>query len=139
MPPSISGLVTFQVGIVMGFQSKTRRCKSWGYVNVSYLLQSTTDKAKKQDSLSTPASTIRAAADATAKREIASQKEQYRHFGIMADWSAESTYRTRRTDLADTLLKASDPHYEMRQLRIFQKMVEKGAVFFLHSHLSAFN
>lgn len=41
-----------------------------------------------------PAYTIRKAAEATAKREIASQKEQYRHFGIMADWSPESTYRT---------------------------------------------
>ncbi|RDB30371.1 Isoleucine--tRNA ligase [Hypsizygus marmoreus] len=69
------------------------------------------------DSLTTPASTIRAAADATARREIASQKEQYQHFGIMADWSTESTYRT------------LDHQYEMRQLRIFQKMVEKGLIY----------
>ncbi|KAF8067764.1 tRNA synthetases class I-domain-containing protein [Lyophyllum atratum] len=70
-----------------------------------------------QDSLTTPASTIRATADATARREIISQKEQYRHFGIMADWSPESTYRT------------LDPQYEFRQLRIFQKMVEKGLIY----------
>ncbi|KAF5383170.1 hypothetical protein D9615_005042 [Tricholomella constricta] len=70
-----------------------------------------------KDSLTTPASTIRAAADATAKREILNQKEQYRYFGIMADWSTESTYRT------------LDPHYEIRQLRIFQKMVEKGLIY----------
>ncbi|GLB39107.1 putative class-I aminoacyl-tRNA synthetase family protein [Lyophyllum shimeji] len=70
-----------------------------------------------QDALTTPPSTIRAAAEASAKREIMSQKEQYRHFGIMADWSTESTYRT------------LDPLYEMRQLRIFQKMVEKGLIY----------
>ncbi|KAG6909906.1 hypothetical protein DXG01_014426 [Tephrocybe rancida] len=70
-----------------------------------------------QDSSTTlPASTIREAAHATARREIASQKEQFRHFGIMADWSDETTYRT------------LDPKYELRQLRIFQKMVEKGVV-----------
>jgi isoleucyl-tRNA synthetase len=48
----------------------------------------------KLDSVTAPPSSIRAAADATAKREIESQKAQFRHFGIMADWSAESTYRT---------------------------------------------
>ncbi|KAG5634944.1 hypothetical protein H0H81_000255 [Sphagnurus paluster] len=70
-----------------------------------------------QDSLTTPSSTIRAAADSTAKREVASQKEQYQHFGIMADWSTETTYRT------------LDPDYEIRQLRVFQKMVEKGLIY----------
>ncbi|KAG5645509.1 hypothetical protein DXG03_005919 [Asterophora parasitica] len=69
------------------------------------------------DSLTTSATTIRAAAEATATREIANQKEQYRHFGIMADWSTESTYRT------------LDTHYEIRQLRIFQKMVERGLIY----------
>ncbi|KAG6831067.1 hypothetical protein H0H92_012990 [Tricholoma furcatifolium] len=47
-----------------------------------------------RDSSNTPASTIREAADATARREIVSQKEQFRHFGIMADWSDKTTYRT---------------------------------------------
>ncbi|KAG6854411.1 hypothetical protein C0991_006953 [Blastosporella zonata] len=70
-----------------------------------------------QDSSSTPANVIREAAHATARREIASQKEQFRHFGIMADWSDETTYRT------------LEPDYELRQLRIFQKMVEKGLVY----------
>ncbi|KAG6872580.1 hypothetical protein C0995_008647 [Termitomyces sp. Mi166 len=70
-----------------------------------------------QDSSNTPAGTIREAAHTTAKREIASQKEQFQHFGIMADWSHESTYRT------------LDPAYELRQLRIFQKMVEKGLIY----------
>ncbi|KAG6816435.1 hypothetical protein H0H87_006097 [Tephrocybe sp. NHM501043] len=70
-----------------------------------------------QDPSATPSNTIREAAHATAKREIASQKQQFRHFGIMADWSDETTYRT------------LDPGYELRQLRIFQKMVEKGLVY----------
>ncbi|KAG5716151.1 Isoleucyl-tRNA synthetase [Termitomyces sp. T112] len=70
-----------------------------------------------QDSSNTPAGTIREAAHATARQEIASQKEQFKHFGIMADWSDESTYRT------------LDPAYELRQLRIFQKMVEKGLIY----------
>ncbi|KAG6885563.1 hypothetical protein C0993_012806 [Termitomyces sp. T159_Od127] len=72
---------------------------------------------QKQDSSNTPAWTIREAAHATATREIASQKEQFQHFGIMADWSDSSTYRT------------LDPAYELRQLRIFQRMVEKGLIY----------
>ena len=48
----------------------------------------------KQDPAIAPPSSIRSAAEATAKREIESQKAQFRHFGIMADWSAEATYRT---------------------------------------------
>ncbi|PFH47754.1 hypothetical protein AMATHDRAFT_151413 [Amanita thiersii Skay4041] len=64
-----------------------------------------------------PASTIREAARATAIREIASQKAQFQPFGIMADWSHESTYRT------------LDHRYEMRQLKIFKVMVEKGLIY----------
>ncbi|KAF9459744.1 tRNA synthetases class I-domain-containing protein [Collybia nuda] len=70
-----------------------------------------------QDSLTASPTTIRDAAEATAKREIESQKAQFRHFGIMADWSSEFTYRT------------LDRGYELRQLRIFQKMVEKGLIY----------
>ncbi|KAF5369061.1 hypothetical protein D9758_002922 [Tetrapyrgos nigripes] len=70
-----------------------------------------------KDSLSIPASTIRAAAHQTAVREVESQKKQFYEFGIMADFSTESTYRT------------LDHSYEMRQLRIFQTMVEKGLIY----------
>ncbi|KAK7462821.1 isoleucine-tRNA ligase [Stygiomarasmius scandens] len=70
-----------------------------------------------QDSVSVPPSAIRSAAHNTAVREVASQKEQFHQFGIMADWSNESTYRT------------LDHDYEMRQLRIFQTMVEKGLIY----------
>ncbi|KAF8157025.1 tRNA synthetases class I-domain-containing protein [Crassisporium funariophilum] len=78
-------------------------------------------KDMKRDSLDTPASVIRQAAETTALREIESQREQFRLLGIMADWdSKETTYRT------------LDRHYVMRQLRIFQKMVEKGLIYRQH-------
>ncbi|KAA1476621.1 isoleucyl-tRNA synthetase [Dentipellis sp. KUC8613] len=63
------------------------------------------------------ADTIRSAAEATAKREIETQKSEFQELGIMADWSDKGTYRT------------LDHDYEMRQLRIFQKMVEKGLIY----------
>ncbi|KAF8219688.1 isoleucyl-tRNA synthetase [Tricholoma matsutake] len=71
----------------------------------------------RQDLITAPPNVIRAAAEMTAKREIESQKAQFRHLGIMADWSAESTYRT------------LDHPYEMRQLKIFQSMVDKGLIY----------
>ncbi|KAJ4463961.1 tRNA synthetases class I-domain-containing protein [Lentinula edodes] len=78
------------------------------------------NKALKElgkDSSNVPPSTIRAAAHAVAVREIASQKEQFRQFGIMADWDDDaSTYRT------------LDHSYEMRQLRIFEQMVNNGLI-----------
>jgi isoleucyl-tRNA synthetase len=43
----------------------------------------------------TPVVVIRKSAEATALREIDSQKEQFRSLAIMADWdSKEHTYRT---------------------------------------------
>ncbi|KAJ3927300.1 MAG: Aminoacyl-tRNA synthetase, partial [Lentinula lateritia] len=71
----------------------------------------------QKDSSNVPPSTIRAAAHAVAVREIASQKEQFRQFGIMADWDNNaSTYRT------------LDHSYEMRQLRIFEQIVNNGLI-----------
>ncbi|KAJ4468812.1 tRNA synthetases class I-domain-containing protein [Lentinula aciculospora] len=70
-----------------------------------------------KDSSTVPPSSIRAAAHAVAIREISSQKEQFRQFGIMADWDDDaSTYRT------------LDHSYEMRQLRIFEQMVTNGLI-----------
>lgn len=60
---------------------------------------------------------IRREAEAFAKQEMKVQQDQFRQFGVMADWTPESTYRT------------LDHDYEMRQLRIFQKMVEKGLIY----------
>lgn len=61
---------------------------------------------------------IRSLANNTAVRAVESQKIEFRELGIMADWDgAGSTYRT------------LDHDYEMRQLRIFQKMVEQGLIY----------
>ncbi|KAK0186642.1 tRNA synthetases class I-domain-containing protein [Armillaria mellea] len=49
--------------------------------------------------------------------KIETQKEEFQQFGIMADWSKETTYRT------------LDHGYEMRQLAIFQEMVENGLIY----------
>lgn len=52
-------------------------------------------RLSKKDSCSVDPATIRQAANATALREIASQKKQFWSFGVMADWdSNEATYRT---------------------------------------------
>ncbi|KAF9239290.1 tRNA synthetases class I-domain-containing protein [Melanogaster broomeanus] len=71
----------------------------------------------KKDSHTLPASIIRDAAKETAEREMKTQKEEFEQFGIMADWTKEFTYRT------------LDHDYEMRQLRIFQRMVSKGLIY----------
>ncbi|KAN0085929.1 tRNA synthetases class I (I, L, M and V) domain containing protein [Tylopilus felleus] len=71
----------------------------------------------KEDPHSLPATTIRSAARKTAKQEMKIQREEFEKFGIMADWSKESTYRT------------LDHQYEMRQLLIFQQMVSKGLIY----------
>jgi isoleucyl-tRNA synthetase len=61
------------------------------------------------------------------------QREEFEKFGIMADWTKESTYRTlgnyffggiTNSFVTECLL---DHQYEMRQLRIFQQMVSKGS------------
>ncbi|KAF8970187.1 tRNA synthetases class I-domain-containing protein [Flammula alnicola] len=78
-------------------------------------------KEMHRKAIDTPASVIRDGAKATALREIDSQREQFKALGVMADWhSQENTYRT------------LDRHYEMRQLRIFQKMVEKDQIYRQH-------
>ena len=39
-------------------------------------------------------SQVREEAEKLARKEVASQMAQFKEFGIMADWSPESTYRT---------------------------------------------
>ncbi|OSD08764.1 isoleucyl-tRNA synthetase [Trametes coccinea BRFM310] len=65
-------------------------------------------------------SQIRDEAEKFARSEVASQMEQFRQLGVMADWSPETTYRT------------LDPEYELRQLDIFKTMVEKGLIYRQH-------
>jgi isoleucyl-tRNA synthetase len=78
----------------MVFPLRIKLYKSWVYVASGLQVFHTSNISRKQDSFTASPSTIRDAAKATAKREIESQKAQFRHFSIMADWSPESTYRT---------------------------------------------
>ncbi|WFD29104.1 isoleucine--tRNA ligase [Malassezia sp. CBS 17886] len=60
---------------------------------------------------------IRAAARAVAEREIARQRDTFQSFAVMADWAPEATYRT------------MDFSYELTQLELFAKFVDRGLVF----------
>lgn len=65
----------------------------------------------------TPPSEIRAAARAVAAREVVRQRSEFTQLAIMADWSADTTYRTMDLD------------YELTQLRIFARCIERGLVY----------
>lgn len=83
---------------------------------------------------------IRSMADTYARQQVLSQAEQFSQFGIMADWDADSTYRTLGASCRASVFSKTgvdpfehvDPDYEMRQLRVFQKMVERGQLLNLH-------
>ncbi|EKM57047.1 uncharacterized protein PHACADRAFT_208201 [Phanerochaete carnosa HHB-10118-sp] len=77
-------------------------------------------KALRKDVDEVSSVTIRQEAEKYAKEQVESQKDQFKSLGIMAKWDRETTYRT------------MDHDYEMRQLRIFQKMVERGLIFRQH-------
>ncbi|KAJ7096704.1 tRNA synthetases class I-domain-containing protein [Mycena belliarum] len=70
-----------------------------------------------EDPSTLPPLAIRHAAYKTALREVDNQREQFQRLGIMADWSNETTYRT------------IDHSYQMRQLRVFQNMVQNGLIY----------
>ncbi|TFY83159.1 hypothetical protein EWM64_g848 [Hericium alpestre] len=74
-------------------------------------------KDLRKEAHTLPPNTIRKAAEATARREIETQKAEFQELGIMADWREPTTYRT------------LDHEYEIRQLRVFQKMVERGLIY----------
>ncbi|KAH6909637.1 tRNA synthetases class I-domain-containing protein [Coprinopsis sp. MPI-PUGE-AT-0042] len=81
-------------------------------------IENKTLKELKADATQLPPGEIRDAARKTALREVESQKAQFRTLGVMADWdSHDRTYRT------------LDHDYEMRQLRIFQRMVANGLIY----------
>ena len=76
---------------------------------------------------------IRSLANATAIQAVEGQKAEFRELGIMADWDGtDCTYRTLGkcssgcTPERHVVDGSPDHDYEMRQLRIFQKMVEQG-------------
>ncbi|KAI0826153.1 isoleucyl-tRNA synthetase [Irpex lacteus] len=77
-------------------------------------------KTLKKDVHEVSPGTIRAEADKYAREQVQSQKDQFSQLGIMSAWSPDTTYRT------------LDHEYEMRQLRVFQKMVEKGLIYRHH-------
>ena len=62
-------------------------------------------------------SAIRSRARAEAEAAIELQKSEFQRFGIMADWSNSTTYRT------------LDPAYEARQLKIFGEMARRGLIY----------
>ncbi|KAF8586622.1 isoleucyl-tRNA synthetase [Ramaria rubella] len=67
---------------------------------------------------SLPAQKVRAVARQTAEREIAVQKSEFRKLGIMADWTND-----------DGCYRTIDHDYEIRQLRVFKALVEKGLIY----------
>ncbi|GJE93748.1 isoleucyl-tRNA synthetase [Phanerochaete sordida] len=77
-------------------------------------------KALRKDVDEVSSVTIRQEAEQYAKEQVESQKSQFKNLLIMANWDQDSTYRT------------MDHDYEMRQLHIFQKMVERGLIFRQH-------
>lgn len=85
----------------------------------------------KKDMSEISPSGIRSAAESYAKGQVQSQMEQFRQLGIMAAWTEESTYRTLGAISCAFLMSGprsydADHSYELRQLRVFQKMVEQG-------------
>ncbi|KAG8732720.1 isoleucine-tRNA ligase [Ceratobasidium sp. 423] len=68
------------------------------------------------DARTIPATKIRSAAREVAYREMKRQREEFQEFGIMADWSSDGCYRT------------IDHEYEIRQLKVLQRMVEQGLI-----------
>jgi isoleucyl-tRNA synthetase len=62
-------------------------------------------------------SQVRDKAREVAVSAMEQQQDEFSAFGIMADWSRETTYRT------------LDPAYEVRQLKVFGEMVRRGLVY----------
>ncbi|TDL24631.1 isoleucyl-tRNA synthetase [Rickenella mellea] len=60
---------------------------------------------------------IREAAKSVAENEMEKQRQEFQELGIMANWERSGTYRT------------LDHEYEIRQLRVFQEMVDKGLIY----------
>jgi isoleucyl-tRNA synthetase len=72
---------------------------------------------KTYNSRTAPALQVRELARDVATQEIARQRESFQTYGIMADWSDDTTYRT------------FDTQYSIRQLRILREMVGKGLIY----------
>ncbi|KAG8947207.1 isoleucine-tRNA ligase [Tulasnella sp. 424] len=87
-----------------------------------------------------PPVAVRKIARQVAERDMKVQMEEFKQFGIMADWSHEGTYRTMGEDtnprfensatrgLTKSSSSPKDHDYEIRQLRVFQELVKKGLI-----------
>ncbi|KAL1898557.1 isoleucine-tRNA ligase [Sporothrix stenoceras] len=78
----------------------------------------TSSKTCSKTLLTTPELTpvaIRKIARDLASRTVIEQMEEFRSFGVMADW--------------DNRWTTMDPEYEVRQLQLFQKLVQKGLIY----------
>lgn len=100
---------------------------------ILFLCWNEADDEAKKDMHEVSPSEIRTAAEKYAKGQVQSQLSQFRQLGIMANWSPETTYRTlgmsrvvKTTSLTDHF---PDHDYEIRQLRVFQKMVDRGLIY----------
>lgn len=62
-----------------------------------------------------PAIAVRKKARALATETVARQKKQFKEWAIMADW--------------DNAWKTMDKSFEIRQLKVFEKMVKKGLIY----------
>ncbi|KAG8903494.1 isoleucine-tRNA ligase [Tulasnella sp. 403] len=60
---------------------------------------------------------LRKSAREVALHNMELQMEEFKQFGIMADWTQQGIYRT------------MDHEYEIRQLRVFQELVRKGLIY----------
>lgn len=74
-------------------------------------------EARAQGQTSMIPTQIRDTARKVALRELDNQREMFKQFGIMTDWSDSNCYRT---------LSFS---YELAQLRLFAKCVERGLIY----------
>ncbi|KAK0541043.1 isoleucine-tRNA ligase [Tilletia horrida] len=73
--------------------------------------------APSTQSLDEAALKLRSTAARFALETIETQKAEFSHFGIMADWSKEHTYRT------------LDRSYEANQLQVFGQMARSGLIY----------
>jgi isoleucyl-tRNA synthetase len=68
-------------------------------VQLQSLFRCHTHDSLQKDSRALPATNVREAARKTAEGAVVDQKDQFIKFGIMADWSEGSTYRTLGTSI----------------------------------------
>ncbi len=120
------------------FAHRKQSSQSTRSTPIASLLRNVHLNRPKKDLSEADSVTIRKEAEKYAKEQIQSQMAQFKQFGIMSGWTTDTTYRTLGVSYPlysvrtahETLLLDHD--YEIRQLRIFQKMVERGLIYRHH-------